>query len=319
MKTWLLALALSLIPPLAAAAQTSPAPPAVAITFDDLPYVSVPAEDDAALAAMTGRLLQRLQADAVPAVGFVNESRLYREGKLAPARVDLLRNWLQAGFDLGNHTYSHPSLNQVPLDAFQTDLLQGETVTRALMEEEGRSLRWFRHPFLHQGKTPDVRAAFQDFLGAHGYRVAPVTVNNAEWVFAAAYSQAQAQGDTDAARRIAAAYAPYMDEVFARAEQLALDLFGRPIPHVLVLHANALNADHFDSLAATLRKRGYRFVSLDEALADSAYASPVGVSGNDGESWLECWARQAGLRPPQSPPVPDFVRQRAGPAAYRGY
>jgi peptidoglycan/xylan/chitin deacetylase (PgdA/CDA1 family) len=304
--------------PLLAAAQTLSSA-AVAITFDDVPFAAVPTEDTTVLQRMTAGLLQQLQSSRVPAVGFVNEAKLYREGQLDPVRVDLLRDWLKEGFELGNHTYSHPSLNRIPLEAFEADLLQGESVTRALMQDRGQSLRWFRHPFLHQGKTPEVRAAFQTFLADHGYRVAPVTVNNSEWVFATAYARALAQGDTAAAARIAAAYAPYMDAVFARAEQLALDLFGRPIPHVLVLHANALNADHFAALAGALQKRGYRFVPLDEAVQDKVYALPAGVSNLEGESWLECWARAAGLRPTLAPPVPGFVTQWAGPAAMRGY
>ena len=314
MTRWLLFLLFFI--PFAAA----PAPMhAVAITFDDLPFAAVPTEDDTQLEALTARLLHSLQAARVPTVGFVNEAKLYRDGTLDPRRVDLLHHWIKAGFELGNHTYSHPSLNRIPLDAFEADLLQGETVTRPLMQREGKPLRWFRHPFLHQGASPEVRTAFQDFLAAHGYTVAPVTVNSAEWVFAAAYSRAQAQGDEDAARRIGAAYVPYMQAAFVQAEQLAFDLFGRSIAHVLVLHANALNADYFDALAAMLRQRGYRFISLDDALKDSAYASPTGWSGIEGESWLEGWARQAGLRPPAPPPVPGFVTQWAGAAALRGY
>lgn len=304
--------------PFAAAAQM-PAERAVSITFDDLPFASVPAEDSESLRRMTAQLLQSLQTDRVPAVGFVNEWKLYREGHPDPARVDLLRDWLKAGFELGNHTYSHPSLNRVSLDVFEADLLRGEAVTRPLMQSEGRTLRWFRYPFLHVGATPEVRMAFRDFIAAHGYVVAPVTVNNSEWVFAVAYSRAQAQGDEEAARRIGAAYVPYMEAVFARAEQLTLDLFGRPIPHVLVLHANSLNADHFPALAAMLRQRGYRFIALDDALKDSAYASPMGLSGIEGESWLEFWARHAGLRPSPPPPVPGFVTRRAGPDVNQGY
>jgi peptidoglycan/xylan/chitin deacetylase (PgdA/CDA1 family) len=316
MKIWLRVL--MLLFPFAAAAQP-PVDRAVAITFDDLPFASVLAEDSAQLRTMTTQLLHHLQTDQVPAVGFVNEAKLARDGIPDAERVDLLRRWLQAGFELGNHTYSHPSLNRVPLEAFQADVLRGETVTRSLMQGEGRPLRWFRHPFLHQGTTANVQAAFQGFLAAHGYTAAPVTVNNSEWVFAVAYSRAQAHGDPDAARQIGAAYVPYMQAVFARAEQLALDLFGRAIPHVVVLHANSLNADHFGALAAMLKQRGYRFISLDDALRDSAYASPTGLSGHEGESWLENWSRQAGLRPPGQPPVPDFVTRWAGQAAYRGY
>src|SRR5574340_203288 len=208
-----------LLLPLAAAAQM-PAQHAVSITFDDLPYTAVPADDPATLDSMTHRLLQHLQTAQVPAVGFVNEAKLIRDGQPDPERVELLRRWLKAGFELGNHTYSHPSLNRVPLDVFQADLLRGEAVLRPLMQSEGRSLRWFRHPFLHQGKTAEVRSAFQDFLAAHGYRVAPVTVNNSEWVFADAYARALAQGDADAARRIGDAYVPYMDTLFAQTEAL---------------------------------------------------------------------------------------------------
>lgn len=316
MKSWLWVL----VPlfPFAAAAQP-PAERAVAITFDDLPFASVPAEDSAYLLGMTTRLLHQLQADQVPAVGFVNEAKLARDDIPDAERVDLLRRWIQAGFELGNHTYSHPSLNRVLLDAFQADMLRGETVTRVLMQDAGRPLRWFRHPYLHLGKTAGVRTAFQDFLATHGYTVAPVTVNNSEWVFAVAYSRAQAQGDQDAARRIGADYVLHMETMFAHVEKLALDLFGRPIAHVLVLHANALNADHFGALAAMLRQRSYGFITLDDALRDSAYVAPLGFSGHEGESWLENWSRQAGLRPSKPPQVPDFVTQWAGPDAYRRY
>ncbi|MEW6589894.1 MAG: polysaccharide deacetylase family protein [Pseudomonadota bacterium] len=312
-----LLLCLLLWAPLAAA--QSAVQRTMAITFDDLPYASVPSEDDAALAEMTARLLHPLRAAAIPAVGFVNESRLYREGSLVPARVDLLQAWLDADHELGNHTHSHVSLNRVPFDAFTANLLQGETVTRPLAQAAGRPLRWFRPPYLHLGQTAAVRAQFDAFLAARGYRVAPVTVNHSEWVFAVAYSRAQTQGNAEAAQRIAEAYLPYMEAELARAEQLALDRFGRPIPHVLLLHANALNADHVGALAARLQQRGYRFVALDAALQDSAYATPLGTTLIEGESWLEHWARAAGLRPEQPPAVPGFVRQWAGPAAYRGY
>lgn len=315
-----LLLRLALLLPLATAAAQPVAQRAVAITFDDLPYasVAVPSEDDAALADLTARLLQQLRAANVPAVGFVNESRLAREGSAVPARVDLLRRWLDAGHELGNHTHAHVSLNRVSLDSFTANVLQGETVTRPLANAAGRPLRWFRHPYLHVGKSPAVRDGAEAFLAAHGYRVAPVTVNPSEWVFAVAYARALAQGNAEAAQRIADAYVPYMAAEFARAEQLALDRFGRPIPQVLVLHANALNADHFAALAAMLQQRGYRFVTLDAALQDRAYASPLGAAGLEGESWLEHWARAGGLRPAEPPAVPGFVRQWAGPAAYRG-
>ena len=46
--------------------------------------------------------------------------------------------------------------------------------------------------------------------------------------------------------------------------------------------ANALNADYFDKLAQMIEKRGYKFISLDEALKDKAYTSPDAYAGPAG-------------------------------------
>ncbi len=291
----------------------------VAVTFDDLPFAAVPSDDDATLLAMTIKLLGDIHAQGVPAVGFVNEAKLYRQGTLDEGRVRLLRLWLSAGIELGNHTYSHLSLNHVSLELFEADLLRGERITRPLMGSAGMRLRWFRYPYLHLGRTVEVRSAFREFLTARGYTIAPVTVNSAEWLFALAYARAQAAGDRDAARQIGEAYVPYMASVFEDTEVLAFDLLGRNIPLVLLLHANTLNADYFSALVSMLKRRGYRFVTLDEALRDPVYRSPIDADGHDGESWLELLANQAGLPSPKMARLPKIVRQWAGPGAYRGY
>jgi peptidoglycan-N-acetylglucosamine deacetylase len=48
-------------------------------------------------------------------------------------------------------------------------------------------------------------------------------------------------------------------------------LVGRPVPHVLLLHAGAFDAHILDRLLAAYEKAGARWISLDEALADPAY------------------------------------------------
>jgi peptidoglycan/xylan/chitin deacetylase (PgdA/CDA1 family) len=151
---------------------------AVAVTFDDLPAVSAVSDDVASLADLTRRLLDAVRRHHIPAVGFVNEGKLFVEG--APAsdvagRTELLRMWVDAGVELGNHTYSHRSLNQTPLEEFEADVVRGEPITRSLMEAKGRKLRYFRHPFLHVGDALPKRRTFETFLVAHGYTIAPVT------------------------------------------------------------------------------------------------------------------------------------------------
>jgi len=298
---------------LAAAAAASP-DRRVAVTIDDLPAPprAVVGEDLPALQAMTSKLLAALKASATPAIGFVNEGKLAPQGEREAARVALLEAWLEAGMDLGNHTYSHESLNRTPIRGFEQDTVRGEEVTRKLLSARGRTLRYFRHPFLHTGRTPEVKRAFESFLAKRGYEIAPVTHDNGEWIFAVAYAKA-GTGDAAAQRNILSAYVPYMDAKFDYFERESKALFGREIPQVLLIHANSLNADAYPELARMMKARGYRFVPLAQALEDPAYRSPDTFTGAGGISWLHRWAltRNAAVLPGE-PTVPDFVLKLAG-------
>ena len=128
------------------------------------------------------------------------------------------------------------------------------------------------------------------FLSARGYRVAPVTIDNDEYIFAQAYDRASVRGDRDTMRRVAAAYVPYMDAKLAFFERNSMELFGREIRQILLVHANMLNADEFDRLAQTIEHRGYRFITLERALEDPALQSADTYIGPAGITWLQRWA-----------------------------
>jgi peptidoglycan/xylan/chitin deacetylase (PgdA/CDA1 family) len=296
---------------------TSPVPVErrVAVTFDDLPGVSALGEGTPGLAAMTQKLLFAIRAAGVPAVGFVNEGKLEVDGVRDAARVALLRTWLDAGLELGNHTFSHPDLHHTELADFEADVVRGEETTKALLGEKGRRLRYFRHPFLHTGRDLATKIALEKFLAARGYSVAPVTHDNGDWIFARAYVNASHRGDSGAMGRVAASYVAYMETKFDYFERESRALFGREIPQVLLVHANGLNADRFGDLAAMMRRRGYVFVPLDEALKDAAYGSPDTYTGAGGITWLHRWALTRGpeaLVLPHEPQVSAFVLSEAG-------
>jgi peptidoglycan/xylan/chitin deacetylase (PgdA/CDA1 family) len=285
---------------------------AVAVTFDDLPATSagVVANDVASLEELTRTLLSAVSKYSIPAVGFVNEGQLFVEGAGrgdVDARIGLLRMWVDAGLELGNHTYSHRDLNTMPLEQFEADVLRGEAVTRGLLEGKGQRLRYFRHPFLHVGSDLQKRRAFEAFLASHGYTVAPVTVDNDEFVYAAAYAKALRRGNAAAAARIADDYLRYKDEVFSFFEDVSRRVAGREIPQILLLHANTLNADRFDALAEALKQRGYRFVSVAQALEDPVYRRLDEFVGAPGNSWFNHWEVTAGRPPVPTPKPPEWI------------
>ncbi|HEX4439582.1 MAG TPA: polysaccharide deacetylase family protein [Thermoanaerobaculia bacterium] len=294
----------------------TPSPPVrrIAVTFDDLPGVSVAGDGTARpLDAMTARLIDAIAASGAPVVGFVNEGKLYAGERLDPKRVETLRRWTDAGYELGNHTRDHVSLHNTDLFAFEDQIARGETVAKELDAEHGRRLRFFRHPYLQTGRDLVTRDAVVAYLAGRGYTVAPVTIDNSEWIFARAYANAAVRNDTELAGRVAAAYVPYMESKLDYYERQSKGLFGREIAQVLLVHANSLNADHFGELAKMMKARSYSFVPLDEALADDAYRTADSYTGAGGITWLHRWAltRDKALVLPNEPRTPAWVMETA--------
>jgi len=278
----------------------------VALTFDDLPMLGLPTSA-ADAGHVTDKLLAGLIRHHLPATGFVNESKL--EGDERPQRIALLKHWLDAGMDLGNHSYSHLSLTSTPVDAYIANVARGETVIRALLAARGRVPRWYRHPYLETGPTLEIRRQFESWLADHGYRVAPVSMENSDWMFALPYDDAVRRGDASQAAHVRQAYLDYTALVVPWYRQAAIGLLGREPAFVFLLHATRLNSDSIDALAHILRANHLHGVTLDRALADPAYAIADTYAGPDGIGWLERWSLTMGATLPWAtlPPLPADI------------
>jgi peptidoglycan/xylan/chitin deacetylase (PgdA/CDA1 family) len=282
----------------------------VAITIDDLPAGASNMMSAAEITDMTTKLLTTLRDQKVPAVGFVNEKKLYKLGEV-DQRIAALRMWLDYGFELGNHTFSHPSLNQIPLRAWEDDVIHGENVIDLLLTEHHMKLRYFRHPFLDVGRDLETRRQAEQFLVQRGYRIAPVTLDAWDWMYAPVYDDAKKRGDAKLQDELVKSYLSYSDSVFAYAEQLSKQIMGYEPKQILLLHGNQLEADHIGELLDVFRKRGYRFVTLADALGDEAYSLPDTYVGEEGTGWLEHWAITMGKPPEGAPVFPQWVIDRA--------
>jgi peptidoglycan/xylan/chitin deacetylase (PgdA/CDA1 family) len=278
----------------------------LAVTVDDLP--ATPATDLAEMRRITKGMLAALKKQRVEAVGFVNESRLEPAAERRQ-RVELLRQWIEAGHELGNHTYSHADLQAMPLAAYEREVMRGEEETRRLQAERGHGVRFFRHPYTHTGPTLETRAAFEAFLVAHGYATAPFSIETSDYVFDRLRRRALARGDSAGVARLRAAYLDHALAVAGFMEGLARDTFGRAVPQILLVHANGTNAEALDELLARLSARGYRFVPLDEALADEAWGTPDRYVGPNGPSWLHRFqiAKGRPMQVEQEPDPPKWV------------
>jgi peptidoglycan-N-acetylglucosamine deacetylase len=275
------------------------------VTFDDLPYQASETAlcDPAELMRLTTDFVAMLKPLDTQGTAFVNEGRVCE-----PTRVSTLPTalgvWLDGGLDLGNHSFSHINIHRTTAEAYLADVDAGAPITRAALETRGRTLRWFRHPYLFTGETQEKHDAIAAGLAQRGYTVAPVTIDNNDWMFGDVYRKAEQLGDEALKRRIGEAYVAHMTTVLDFFEPYSAELTGGREPaQILLLHANSLNQDWYPQIHALYLARGYRFVTLEQALSDPIYAHEDRYVRANGISWLHRWTSTEG-RPIRWEPEP---------------
>jgi len=276
----------------------------IAVTIDDLP-LNGPQFEAVRVRTMTDKFLTGIKKYQIPAVGFVNESLLYRQGE-ADARIAILKSWSDAGVELGNHTFSHLGFQGATLADYEDDFIRGEAVTKMLLKQKGAHLRYFRHPFLQMGATLETEKSFENFIGQRGYKIAPVTIDTLDWMFLAAYSKARSEADKAMMKRVSSDYLKYVGVKFDYCEKVSGELFGRQIKQILLMHANELNADNFDALINVIKGKGYRIIPLEQALQDSVYQFPDKYIATS--DWLGLWAFSKGVKI-NAPQAPEYIQQ----------
>lgn len=284
----------------------------VCFSFDDLPFVTYYIHDTTFTRNLFDKLASTLRNNRIPAIGFVNEMKLCDKEKLVKSQVDLLFYWVNNGLDLGNHTFSHLDYNTIPFPIFTQDILKGGLVTGEILKGANRKLKYFRYPYLHAGNSKARSDSLINFLSDHGYIAAPVTFDNDDYLFAAAYEKCMKGVDSNLMSQIGHDYITYTERKLKYYQKQTQNLFGRDIRHILLLHPSFLNACYLDSLILLFRKNDYDFISLDEALKDKVYKAEITRFGNWGISWIDRWALSQGKKGDffkDEPAVPNYIQK----------
>lgn len=283
----------------------------VCITIDDLPFVSYGINTEEHLNELTNKLITTFKTYDIPAIGYVNENKLYTNRKPNKVRVNLLDIWLSNGYELGNHTFSHIDYHKNTFNDFSEDFLNGEVLIKPMSEKYGLEVKYFRHPFLRSGQTKERSDSLENFIRQAGYTSAPVTLDSDDYLFAKAYADAFKDGDQTLMKKIGESYVNHTEAKLKFYEELTQAVFDRDIAQTYLMHASLLNADYLDDLAEMFQRNGYRFISQTEVLKDKAYQEPVTKFGNWGMSWLYRWAlsknKGTGLFK-KDIKVPSFIR-----------
>jgi len=270
--------------------------PAIAITFDDLPQVGIlPAGEDAVSVAKT--LVGELKANHLEGTyGFVNGDKIGSR----PGAPQALQIWLDAGMNIGDHTWSHMRLTTNTVEAFEQDIARNEPALAQYGEV--RDWRWFRYPYLEEGDTVEKRRAVRGYLREHGYQIAQVTLQFADYEWNDAYVRCLAKQDQAAIAKLKQTYldAAAEDVKTERAEEQLV--FGREILDVLLLHETPFTTLMLPQLLDLLRADGFTFASLAQVENDEAYSEdPDAASKSGGTLTEQLMDARHMARPPAKP------------------
>jgi peptidoglycan/xylan/chitin deacetylase (PgdA/CDA1 family) len=257
--------------PQPAAPPSAAEPLEIAFTIDDLP-VHAPFPNGLTANQVNDQMISALKTGGIPAIGFVNGVRVEKQ----PETIQALRDWRASRFLLGSHTWSHPHLSELSLDEFNTELNKNEPMLTTL---GGKSdWRWFRYPFLDEGKDDAQRISARQILAKHGYRVAGVTIGFGDWAFTGTWFRCNQQDNKVAVAELERMYLAAARESIPVARETAHALYGRDIPYVLLMHVSAMSAHMMPRVIQIYRDAGFRFVSLSEAESDPAYRGYTDLS-----------------------------------------
>ncbi len=233
----------------------------IAITIDDLPFVAASYKNEAAIQRTHDRfmlLIQALKNYNVPATGFVIG------GAIGKGEWALLESFHDAGFTVGNHTYSHLNLNQTSAEKYIENIAKTDKILTPLLSHP----KYFRYPYLAEGRG-ETKEKVEQYLTANDYKIAPVTIDSKDYRFNEELYHV--------AYRARPAYIPhlkqrYLSYILQQTEKAEKRAQGQPVKQILLLHANLLNSYCLEDILRMYKDRGYRFISLEEALSNPAPA-----------------------------------------------
>ena len=253
----------------------------IAITIDDLPsHGALPPGMTRADVAKS--IIGALgQAHAPKVYGFVNAKKLEQH----PEEVEVLRLWRKAGFPLGNHTYAHLSLNDSSADQFDQNVAADEPELKSLMGRQ--NWHWFRYPYLWEGDTLEKRHAVRQYLKDHKYHIAQVTLDFEDYLWNAPYARCAEKNDAASIEWLKSSYMAAATEYIALGQFEAKLIYGHDIRHVLLLHIGGFETVMLPQLLDTLKRQGFRFLTLPDAEKDPAYKSDPDLAVKDGGTLLE--------------------------------
>jgi peptidoglycan-N-acetylglucosamine deacetylase len=200
-------------------------PGLIALTFDDGPDPK-----------WSPPILDILKRENVPATFFII-------GKNGQAYPDLVRRMVNEGHEIGNHTFTHPNLGEIPVSLTELELNATQRLIESLV---GRSTVLFRPPYFGDAeadKPQEVEPAIK--AKELGYLMVGVRIDPDDWQLPVT-----------------------ADQIVQRTISRALDTNPETRGQVVLLHDSggdrSATIEALPQIIHELKKRGFRFVPVSD-------------------------------------------------------
>lgn len=248
----------------------------MAITIDDLPtHGQLPAgvsREDVAK-----KILAVFKKHKVPdAVAYINMGKVEKKNE----SYEVLQLWKDAGYTFGNHTYLHEDFNITSAADYEKAIALNEPGLAKLSGDN--NWKTFRYPYLREGDTLEKRNSVRKYLKDNGYQIAQVSIDFEDWAWNDPYARCLDKKDMKSIKWLKQTYLKNATDQVSRAEVLSQFLFKRSIPHILLLHIGAFDAEMFDAMLTSYKKMGVEFITLAEANRDEVYSIDPGFAAKHG-------------------------------------
>lgn len=234
----------------------------VALSFDDSPK---PSSVYFSSLDRTKKLIEKLRASGVPSVAiFANPCN----GKSEAQTYKQLKLYRDNGHFIGNHTCSHPRLDDVGPEEFISNIQKAEDRLGDLLSRP----KMFRYPFLNEGTHQTVRDKVRQWLANNKYRNAQITGDNEDPTFSSKIHTAKKLGKKIDYGAVKALFVDHIVSALECNHLLAFDSLNMSPKHVLLLHEADATVMFIDSLIDSLKDKGWKIISPIEAYSDPIYS-----------------------------------------------
>jgi peptidoglycan/xylan/chitin deacetylase (PgdA/CDA1 family) len=255
--------------------------PQISITMDDFNVFDTPLLSGA---ARNQAILDALRQFKLKAAMFVAGKFVDNE-----KNMPLLGEWNSQKHLIGNHTYSHRYYPNINFEEYTADILRNE----ALLKTLPRYQRFFRFPFLKEGKTAEQRDRMRVFLKERGYRNGHVSIDASDWYVDDRLRQKlkdDPQADVKPYRDF------YLKHLWERAsyyDELSRKVLGYSVRHTLLVHHNVLNGLFLGDVLQMFKSKGWKLIDGEEAFTDPVFSSEPKIAPA-GESIIWALAKETG-------------------------